>query len=167
MLDLLTSHLEDLYSDFQSSGSSTDPLKPFTQSPEIDLHLSESAKRLPTQIGDMLKELIQVMSNTSTSVHLKAIAGGIYSYVFNPFENIDDKIGLLGFVDDALVVFYGMQLIESLDPSVSFKTLQKPEICKAIAEYEAILREDLLTGLKKYSQNISSAIASTDFNQVK
>ena len=167
MLDLLQQYLSQSFETFQQSGYDLNSFKPFLRS-QVEIEAStncipDSIFKLLLTIPTMLGELRQMIYMPDLTLEMRALAGGIYSYVFNPFDYINEEIvGFLGFVDDALIVFYGMKLIEAIDQEKRFSTTHDPNLIDAVQECEKLLAEDLVAALKAYPQQISGVLSTAN-----
>lgn len=167
MIDLLQKHINELFDSYQwTRQKSLDCLKPFLKNME-KYELSTQSLDLPRLLPKMLEELIELIRSKNSKPELLALAGGIYSYVFNPFDYIqEDTLGFLGFIDDVLIVFYGMELIEVLEKEVQFNTIHNSDIVDSIKQWENILKEDLVDAFKAYPKQVAGLLTS-DLRQVK
>ena len=157
IINLFEEYLNKCYQNFVSEGRSLSILKPYASKEELSL--SDEAARLPLFIPCMLRELSNIMRQEATSPHVRAIAGGIYSYVFNPFDYIDeDSIGYLGFLDDALIVFNGMEFIEKLE-QIKFSSIQDQSLRRMVDECESLLNPILVAEFKAYAENLANMIS--------
>jgi len=158
IVNIFEEYLDKCYHKFVSEGQDLSVLEPYTS--QKNLELSDDAVRLPLLIPPMLRELSNIMRQETTSPRVRAIAGGIYSYVFNPFDYIDEEsIGYLGFLDDALIVFNGMRFIENME-QIKFSSTQDQSLQKMVDECEAFLNPNLVTELKMYAENLANMITS-------
>ncbi|MFN7715460.1 MAG: DUF1232 domain-containing protein [Pseudanabaenaceae cyanobacterium] len=158
IVDLLEEYLNNCYQNFLSNGQNLSELEPYAS--EERFSLSDEALRLPLLIPSMLRELSKVMRQEATSPRIRAIAGGVYSYVFNPFDYIDEEsLGYLGFLDDALIVFNGMRFIENME-RIKFSSTQDQSLQKMINECETFINPNLVNELKMYAENLASMITS-------
>lgn len=161
MLELLRSHLKTSFSDFQEGGNSFAPLSPYLKQDTEKNLPSEEAVKVILKLPEMLEELCDIIRQENVSPQTRAIAGGIYSYVFNPFDYIDDDdTGYLGFVDDVLIVFYGMRLLERIDAEIQFLTCNHV-VSSAIKQWEKALSPEILATLESYPDQLSNAIGAT------
>jgi uncharacterized membrane protein YkvA (DUF1232 family) len=167
MLDLLQQHLAKCFAAFQETGCDLNSFKAFLRSkqatePAIDC-VPDNVFKLILSIPVMLRELGQLIYTPNLTLEMRALAGGIYSYVFNPFDYINEEVvGFLGFIDDALIVFYGMKLIESIDNKIQFTTIRNKDLESAVEECEKLLIEDLVLALKSYPQQISGILSTAN-----
>ena len=158
MLKLLKQHIEETYQTFQSNADDISILLPYLKSPEITT-LPLDVIEFPLYIPDMLQELVDFMIDTSTDEQFKALASSIYSYVFNPFDYIaDTSETVIGFLDDALIVFYGLQLIEDSQTDQFFKSIHQPKIINAVCQCEDLLSESILSLLKSFPLEVNKII---------
>jgi uncharacterized membrane protein YkvA (DUF1232 family) len=167
MLDLLQQYLSKCYTVFQENGCDLSSFKPFLHSEQVAgstiSRVPDNVLKLIFSIPIMLRELSQLIYTPNITPEMRAFAGGIYSYVFNPFDYINEEVvGFLGFIDDALVVFYGMKLIESVDDKIRFTTIHNTDLENAVEECEKFLLEDLVLALKAYPQQVSGILSTTN-----
>ena len=153
IINLLEDYLNKCYQNFLSDGQNLSELEPYASQEKF--RLSDEVLKLPLLIPPMLRELSNIMRQEATSPRIRAIAGGIYSYVFNPFDYIDEEsIGYLGFLDDALIVFNGMKFIENME-QIKFSSTQDQSLQKMVDECETFLNPNLVTELKMYAGNLA------------
>jgi uncharacterized membrane protein YkvA (DUF1232 family) len=125
--------------------------------------MTDEGVKLLLSIPTMMTELSDLASCSSLQPTLRVLVGGIYSYVFNPLDYIDDSYGFLGLIDDALIILYGMRFIEENYEDVHFKATQDLSLSKAVEQYENILNEDLIRVLKRHSYQLYKVVAETNF----
>ena len=171
MLDLLQQHLSRCFEAFQQNGSDITSFRSFLQPQEETglptNRIPNEVFEVPLEIPKMLRELLQLLHKPNLSPQVQALAGGIYSYVFNPFDFINEEsVGFLGFIDDALIVFYGMKLIEDFNPEIRFSITQDIALMNAVEKCEMLLSNDLIAALKAYPQQISGILSTADFSEV-
>jgi uncharacterized membrane protein YkvA (DUF1232 family) len=158
IINLLEEYLDKCYHKFVSEGQNLSILEPYASQKKLEL--SDEAVKLPLLIPPMLRELSNIMRQEATSPRVRAIAGGIYSYVFNPFDYIDEEaIGYLGFLDDALIVFNGMRFIENME-QIKFSSTLDQSLQKMVDECESVLNPNLVTEFKMYAENLGNMITS-------
>lgn len=163
MLELLQEYLLRQYQSFKQASVDDVSFNVFLRHPE-SFSLTDSMLGLPLLLPPMLQELAKFIKESSVSSEVRALAGGIYTYVFNPFDFIEDEVfPLLGFVDDALIVFYGMKLIESTSSEIHFASIHTPDTSDLIKQWEDALAEDLVIALKNYPKQLSGVLGSTNF----
>ena len=158
IIELLKQHIEEMYKDYQLNGSEMSLLMPYLK--------DETSKELPSNIAvivplipDMLKELVDLMLNSKASEQNRALATGIYSYAFNPIDYIPDTSdSIFGFVDDALVLFYGLHLIEEKEVGFKSKTIQQEKLIDGVKECEDFLSEAIIFNLKNYPSQVNNSI---------
>lgn len=158
IVNLLEDYLNKCYEKFMSEGKNLSILEPYSRQRNIEL--SDEAVKLPLLIPPMLRELSNIMRQEATSPRVRAIAGGIYSYVFNPFDYIDEEaIGYLGFLDDALIVFNGIRFIENME-NIKFSSTSDQSLQKMVDECESVLNSNLVAEFKMYAENLGNMIIS-------
>jgi uncharacterized membrane protein YkvA (DUF1232 family) len=163
MLELLQEYLSRQYQSFSLSNIDGESFKTYLRHPE-NLSITNSMLDLPMLLPQMLKELAKFIKGSHIEPEVQALAGGIYTYVFNPFDFIEDEaFSLLGFVDDALVVFYGMKVIESVSTQIHFASINTSDTLNLIKQWEDALAEDLVIALKNYPNQLSGVLGSTNF----
>lgn len=163
MLELLQEYLSRQHQSFKQSNVDNASFNVFLRQPE-SFSLTDSMLGLPLLLPQMLQELAKFIKESPVSSEVRALAGGIYTYVFNPFDFIEDEaFSLLGFVDDALIVFYGMELIESTSSEIHFASIQTPDTSNLVKQWEDALAEDLVIALKNYPEQLSGVLGSTNF----
>jgi uncharacterized membrane protein YkvA (DUF1232 family) len=167
MLDLLQEYLTKCFTAFQETGSNLNSFKAFLRSEQVTEStispVSDNVSKLILFIPIMLRELSQLIYTPNLTLEMRALTGGIYSYVFNPFDYINEEVvGFLGFIDDALIVFYGMKLIESIDDKIRFTTIHNTDLESAVEECEKLLLEDLVLALKAYPQQVSGILSTAN-----
>lgn len=158
MINLLKQHIENIYQDYRQNGIDISSLKPYLKNNTIETIPPESIK-IVLSIPEMLQELVDVMMNPKASPKLKAFASGIYSYIFNPLDYIPDNLGsIYGFLDDGLILFYGLNFIEKNYPDLEFKTIHQETIIKGVKISENILPDSILSNLKEFSNQVNNSI---------
>ncbi|XPM52642.2 MAG: DUF1232 domain-containing protein [Leptolyngbya sp. IPPAS B-1204] len=163
MLELLQEYLSRQHQSFNLSNTESELFKVYLRQSESS-NLTDSMLDLPLLLPQMLQELAKFIKEPDVSPEIRALAGGIYTYVFNPFDFVEDEtFSLLGFVDDALVVFYGMELIESISSHIHFTSIHTLDTLNLIKQWENALVEDLIIALKKYPKQLSGIIDSANF----
>lgn len=166
MIDLLDKHLGTLFESFQWSAYDTSYIQPYLRE-QTDCNLSHKTLGLPLLIPNMLKELTQLIRDESVSPALRALAGGIYSYVFNPFDYINEEsVGFLGFIDDVLIIFYGMQLIEALGKHEWFPIVHEQDLQEAVKQWENVLSKEIVLAFKAYPKQVGGILA-TDLSKAE
>jgi len=167
MLDLLQQHLSKCFTVFQETGCDLNSFQTFLRSEQVAESaispVPDNVFKLILSIPIMLRELGQLIYTPNLTLEMRALAGGIYSYVFNPFDYINEEVvGFLGFIDDALIVFYGMKLIESIDDKIRFTTIHNTDLEGAVEECEKLLIEDLVLALKAYPRQVSGILSTAN-----
>lgn len=166
MIDLLDKYLANLFESFQWSAYDTSPIQAYLLD-KTDFNLPKKALELPLLIPRMLKELTQVIRDESVSPALRALAGGVYSYVFNPFDYINEEsVGFLGFIDDVLIIFYGMQLIETLGKQECFSIVHEQDLQEAVEQWENVLLKEIVLAFKAYPRQVGGILA-TDLSKAE
>ena len=131
-------------------------------------HSLEGVSKVILYMPMLLQDIEHVLYSEEVAVEIRVLLSGIYSYVFSPVGYISEKKhGFLGFVDDALVLFYGMQLSQSMDERIVFESIHEPEFITAIETCENLLRRDLLGILKDYPRRISKVALTTCSEAIK
>lgn len=166
MIDLLDKHIANLFESFEWSAYDTSFIKPYLRD-QTDCNLSKKSLELPLLIPKMLIELTQLIRDDSVSTVLRALAGGIYSYVFNPFDYINEEsVGFLGLIDDVLIVFYGMQLIEALGKNECFPIVHEQDLQEAVKQWENVLSKEIVLAFKAYPRQVGGILA-TDLSKAE
>jgi uncharacterized membrane protein YkvA (DUF1232 family) len=161
MLDLLETHLADLR---RAHGNSSSPgvLREYLVEPECAFITPEMLD-LPMRIPDFLRDLTAFVRREGVSPELKTLAAALFSYVFNPFDFIDDEeFGYLGFIDDALVLFYALQHLKRAQPDSGLTSTADAKICSAVTQWESIVDPKLLGQVRSYAANVAAAYSTID-----
>ncbi|UAJ72633.1 DUF1232 domain-containing protein [Synechocystis sp. PCC 7339] len=157
MIELLTQHIQNIHREYQINGVDIASISSYLKNDNIN-SIPPECIDLVLVIPEMLIELISLMREPSTSVKTKAIASGIYSYVFNPIDYIpDDSHSIFGFLDDALILYYGLQLIDK-EPENSIDLIGFDKIKNLVAISESILSNAILEDLKDFPNKVSTSI---------
>lgn len=167
MLKFFQEFITKQYETFNSSSQDIETFKRYLADPHTS-EIPKSLVSLPLFLPQLLEELANFIRETD-NVELKSLAGGLYTYVFNPYDYIGDEeiAAPLGLIDDALIVFYGMELIEERVSYKRFSTLQNPELSEAVTQVEKLLAADLVTALKAYPKQVFGILSTTNFDAIK
>ena len=166
MLKFLQEFIDKQYQSYKLSNQNLDAFSKYLHDPETS-EIPEPLVALPLFLPQMLQELTDFIRDTK-NLEMKALAGGLYTYVFNPYDYIDDEVlPPLGLVDDTLIVFYGMEIIEAATPNQHFSALQNSDLTELVQKWESLLAADLVTALKTYPRHISDVLATTNFENQK
>jgi uncharacterized membrane protein YkvA (DUF1232 family) len=158
MIHLLKQHIESIYQDYQNNGIDISSLHPYLSDEQIS-SIPSSLASIVLSIPDMLQELVDLMLNSENSQEIRAIASGIYSYVFIPLDYISDTSeSISGFLDDALVLFYGLHFLEKKQSELQFKTIRQKNLIDGIEASEIFFNSSLISSLKDYPLQISRSI---------
>jgi uncharacterized membrane protein YkvA (DUF1232 family) len=166
MLEMLREHLHSRRAEFRAAGSSIKTLSRFLR--EGTRSVPESCLDLPMAIPRMLEYVGAVAADESLDPMLRAICGGVYGYVFNPFDIIDDeKHGYLGFVDDAIVTFYGVKKLETYFPGNRFAPKESKRIAAMVKAWERVLAPELVAILRGQIEQIAAIVETADFSTLE
>lgn len=159
MIELLRGHLAKERAAFDAADRSLVALTPYLDGPDLP-RVSEDALALPLEIPALLAELSGTIRAESTSTATRALAGAIYSYVFNPFDYMPDDIGYLGFVDDAMIAVYGMRGLETSNPDLRFSTLHSEMVTRAMDEWESVLKQEVVDALTAHVEQVAGILGT-------
>ena len=159
MIELLKKHIENLRNDFDKSGMNVNPIRPYLKE---NVSLDAKSFILPERIPDFLNELVQIMESQDIDTRIRSLAGAVYSYVFNPFDIIPDQVGYLGFIDDAMIVIYGLKKIEEILKHTKFTSINS-EVKESLQCWENALSTEVIIALREYILNIQGILNTTKF----
>ncbi len=166
MLELLAEHLASLRKVFDEQHGSLEPIKDFLRDP-AKTSCPTDLLELPARIPVFLQDLTAFVRSEENDQRLRALAGSVFGYVFNPLDLIDDEeFGYLGFIDDALNVYYSMRRIEQEHGTEAFPSLRDPKLAPAVAAWEGLLKQDLVVSLKSYIDQVTAIFRTADFSVV-
>lgn len=156
MIELLRQHIEEIYRNHDENDLSE--IKPYLKDDKAT-SIPLDVEKLVLLVPDMLQELVDLMMAPETPQLIRALASGIYSYVFNPLDYIPDHSGsIVGFLDDALVLFYGLHFIEQVEPSIQTTIVHKEEIADAIGKAEGFLSDSIISSIKEFPTTVHRSI---------
>lgn len=112
---------------------------------------------VPSLLPDLVSAVEQVIVGAEDEHYVRGFAGGLLTYVYNPFDLIEDEAPF-GFADDALVCALGLQLLQEkgfidLDADVS-------ATCAEVSKCLPALSADLRTAIEDFVEKLSGSTES-------
>ena len=77
-----------------------------------------------------------VFKHRRTRWYARLVAAGTAGYLFSPIQLIPNFIPVIGFLDDALVLFFGVKVLQRITPPDVFAE------CRALADAAEVRRKE-------------------------
>ena len=106
-------------------------------------------------LPDFFILLCRLAVDSRVKISQKVLIGGIIAYVMSPIDLIPDFIPVIGYVDDVVLVVFGLNMIlNELDPQILLENWSgKQDVLelmkKTTAAAEDILNKNILSKIKK------------------
>lgn len=156
MIEILNEHIQNLCKTYQSNGIDMSLVSSYLKDENVK-SLPDESVQLILAIPTMLSELTVLMKDSEIPAKSRALASGVYSYVFNPIDYIpDDTHSIFGFLDDALILYYSLQFIGN-ELHKKFEIINT-ENDNFVQVSENLLSDEIVKNLKNYPSQVNLSI---------